>query len=102
MRIAPLEALKPDHVDVSSRLLAAFLDVCAARHRAKFDIAQHRPPGEQRVFLKHHAAAWIGTSHSRSIDQNFTRRRRIEPGDKRQQRGFAAAGWTDDADELIW
>ena len=60
----------------------------------------HREPREQRVALEDHAAVRAGPGDGMAVEQNFAAGGFIESGDDADERGFAATGRADDADEF--
>src|SRR6185503_5330939 len=60
----------------------------------------HGAPGEERVALEDHAAVRAGTGDLMAVDENFAARRLIETGVDADERGFSAAGWTENAEEF--
>ena len=76
-------------------------DVPHAVHlRAEHHVLFHREPREQRVALKHHAAILAGAGDGLAVEQHLAAALSVEAGERADQRGFAAAGRADDADEL--
>jgi hypothetical protein len=68
--------------------------------QAEGDVLFHRHPRKQRVFLEHHAALRTGAGHQLAVGGDGAGRRQRKAGDGIQQRRLAAAGRTEQADEL--
>src|ERR1700761_261672 len=76
--------------------LLAFTD--APHAQAEGDVVAHPHPGKYRVLLEDHRCQW--TVFAPTADDDLALARGFEPGQRSQQRGLAAAGWTQQADEL--
>ena len=59
-----------------------------------------REPGKQSMILEDQDAIGSGPSNGIAVHQDLTRGLRIESGNQVQQRGLAAAGWTNDAEKF--
>jgi hypothetical protein len=74
---------------------AVGVDGLAARHDEPVpDVLEHRHVREQRVALEHHRHVALGRAdvgHVAPADQDASRRRQLETGDKAQHRRLAAA-----------
>src|SRR6185369_1475123 len=95
------EAGQADPLDESIRDLAAIRLGYPALAQAERDVFAHGEPWEQRVRLKHHPAIRAGSRDFLPVQDDVAAGRPIEPGDDPQQRGFSAAGWAEDGDEVV-
>ena len=86
------EALQPDQLQQLEHPGLALAAGHAPQPQRQLDVLAHRQPGEQRGLLEHQAG--LAAPH------DLTGRGVVEPGDQVEQRGLAAAGRTDQADEL--
>ncbi len=68
----------------------------------KRNVLAHRHPRHQRIILEHHTAIRPRSVDRLAIDQHFTCIGLLQTRDQRDQRGLAAAGETDDRDELAF
>ncbi|MDZ7747654.1 MAG: hypothetical protein U5K43_01480 [Halofilum sp. (in: g-proteobacteria)] len=64
------------------------------------DVLPDREPLEQRALLEHHAALRARADDRFVVEPDIARGRREEAGDDVEQRGLAAAGWTEDGQDL--
>src|SRR5437588_748193 len=71
----------------------------AALHR-KGDVAHHREPRHQRVALEHHATLERRPRDLAAVHDHHAVGGAVEAGQDVEDRGLAAAGMADDADEL--
>ena len=93
VRTSPLEAAQVHALEQVVRLpppLGALLH--AAQLQGQLDVLRRRQPREKRSFLEHQRHA--------TLNLEPAARRRFQAGEHVQQRAFARAGRTDDADEL--
>src|ERR1041385_3137775 len=99
-RLGALEAAEPDELQKSERALPLRRADAAGDFRADQRVGQHRAPGQQAVVLEHEAAIAARAAQRRAVEQDGARRRGLEAGDDAQERGLAAAAWSDHGDEL--
>ena len=99
-------AFLPGQVDQRQQLGHAALDVGAFEFlvlQTERDVARHGQVGEQRVRLKHDAEVALGRRQLGDVAPGLPHPPGgldVEAGDGAQQRGFAAAGRPEEADEL--
>ena len=81
-----------------------FLALAAGRatfqDSAEHDVLEHGPPRQEQVLLQHIADIAGVPGDLDAIDQHPPGRRRNDPGDEVEQRALAAAGRSDDRNEL--
>ena len=98
LRIAVAESAQRQLVEQRVRLLVRA--AVPADLQAEGDVLAHGHPGKQRVFLEDHRPRRLGLEHPLAEGEDLPRTRPREPGDGVQQRGLAAAGRSEQADEL--
>src|SRR5262245_61371554 len=96
--------LKADQIDPHEPLAhdcRALVHRCALFAQAKGDVVGDGEPRKQGIRLKDHAtvAAWF--RYGNAVEENLARTRLIQSGDEPQQCRLAAAGRTDDRDEIV-
>jgi hypothetical protein len=76
-----------------------------ARHalelEAQGDVVDDGLPGQQGIFLEHHAAIGPGAGDGSTVEGEGARARLEEPRDRRDQGRLSAAGRSDHAQELL-
>ena len=77
---------------VFERALAPFLAADARELEAERDILRHGLPGQERVFLEHHAALGAGLLDGVAVQGDGSGRQRQEARHRVQERGLAASG----------
>src|SRR5260221_13916567 len=78
-----------------------FRGVDAVAVQAKRGVVPHRQPGKACVLLEDDADAVRHLpSHRAVLERHCPRRGLLQPGEQLEQRGLAAAGGTDDREEL--
>ena len=66
------------------------------------DVAHHGEPRHERVTLEHHATVERRPGDFAPVHDDRAGRGRVQAGEDVQDRGLAAAGMADDADELAF
>src|SRR5213080_1309884 len=73
----------------------------ALEAQPELHVARHGEPRKQHVLLEHDAAVRTGSRDGTAVDQHLAGGRTEKAGDDVQQRRLAAAGGTEQADELV-
>ena len=95
---------RPFEADDAQHLRGALVHrvlVHAAHFKSESDIAQRREPGKQRRLLKHDAAVEPGLFDPLAVEPHLAFDRLHQAGDDAQERAFAAAGGTEQAEEFV-
>ena len=100
MRIAVLEPVQPDQIDKLGDQALAFGLRNPAQLEAVADVAGHRAPRQDRMFLKHHAAIGPRPMDRRPVDLHLAFAVRQQAGENIQQGRLAAAAGPDHGDEF--
>src|SRR5262249_11424609 len=74
---------------------------CALFAQAKGDVVGDGEPWKQGIRLKDHATVGAWFRYGNAVEENPARSRLIQSGDEPQQCRLAAAGRTDDRDEIV-
>jgi hypothetical protein len=100
VRIAVLEALQSDRVDVflGDGLAFGFRD--APQFEPEGDVADGARPGQQRKILEHERPVGSGGGNRLPVNQNLAARRRNQPADDLEQGRLAAAGRPEEGCQL--
>src|SRR4051794_28366007 len=101
LRPVVLETGEANALDKTVDDAAALGFAHAALAQAEGDVLTHRQPREQGVGLKHHAAICARARHLASVKHDAAGGRPVEACDDAQQRGFSAAGGTENGDEVV-
>jgi alkanesulfonate monooxygenase len=99
-RIKRLEAGKTDQLQDGIGGAVALGAGDAAHLWAEGHVVPHPFPRKQGVLLKHHAAVRARPHDRLSVDRELARRDRQMSGQRTEQRGLAAAGRAENADEF--
>ena len=99
-RISFLETVKPDLVDINSRLFLARLGRHPLRLQTEFDIGLDRQPRHQCERLEHQRAFEIDAVDLASVVQHLSRSRRDQPVDDAQHGRLAATRRANDCDQF--
>ena len=101
VRIGVGEFFELDQLELLLRDFLALGLAHALHLQAEGDVAQRGAPGKQLgEILEHHAAVLAVALHRLAADRDHAAGRLQEAGDDVEQRGFAAAGRPDDAEEF--
>ena len=100
MDVALFELCQMHEAQIVARLLFALGLGDAFHLHAELDVLADGEPGEQAVFLEDQDAVGARALHGFAVDQDLAGSLRVQARDQMQQRGLAATGGTDDADEL--
>ena len=99
-RVALLEAVEADDLDVAHRPLDALALAHALDLERECDVVEHRAPGKRRLVLKHHADGGMRTTHRFSVDHDAACRHLGEPADDVEDGRLAATRWSDQRDDI--
>src|SRR5579859_704993 len=98
--ISSFETVQPDRVNDAQRAFVALDGNHAPSLERGFDIFEYREPREKSKALKHDGNVWRLISHRLAVPENRAGAGGRESREHAKQRGFSAAGGTEQRDDL--
>ncbi|MPM64529.1 hypothetical protein SDC9_111416 [bioreactor metagenome] len=101
MRLCVGKPLETDAGQIVHRQFPPLLFAHPGEFRTQRHVFRNGTPGQQRIFLKNHAALFSRTRNGGSFIQHLALRRHLKPGDDAQPGRFSAAGRAEQADKFF-
>ena len=101
MGITVFKPLQPHQPNITIAEVSSLLRRYFTNLRAEFDIFPDRPPGKQKIFLKHDGPLRVRTVHQFPVYINTAARKLLKAGQKKKKRRFSASAGSDNGNELI-